>query len=151
MKEALFWTMVDKSGDCWLWLGGKSQGYGYINLGYQKLRRAHRLAWELTNGPIPNGMCVLHKCDVRNCVRPEHLFLGTRVENVKDCMNKDRVRRGENHRASKLTEDQVKEIRRLYGEGRLQKELARLFRVHIMTISDVVRGKQWKRLTGLSS
>lgn len=78
-------------GKCWLWKGALSKGYGLIKAD-QKYRYAHRLSWQLANGDIPDGLCVLHRCDVRNCVNPNHLFLGTRGDNVYDMIDKGRDR-----------------------------------------------------------
>ena len=77
--------------ECWLWEKSKSaKGYGQINSG-GTMARAHRVAWELSNGPIPKGVCVLHKCDVPICVNPSHLFLGTLKDNFDDAVAKGRI------------------------------------------------------------
>lgn len=76
---------------CWLWIGVLDRGgYGRIPIKKYKVRSAHRVAWELFNGLIPNGLFVLHKCDTRSCVNPEHLFLGTQTDNMVDCAKKGR-------------------------------------------------------------
>lgn len=87
-----FWEHVDKSGDCWLWLASAQRGtYGYVNLPGFTTTRAHRVAYELTyGGPIPGDLFVCHHCDNPPCVRPEHLFLGTRSDNANDMMRKYR-------------------------------------------------------------
>ena len=97
------WTMqrlterTDRSGDCWLWTAGTgSTGYG--KLGYRsKIIDAHRVAWMLHNGPIPDGMVIAHHCDVRRCVRPDHLFLATHAENLADMRSKRRHSSGPKH------------------------------------------------------
>lgn len=77
---------------CWIWMGPtKIDGYGRINVN-QRNCHAHRISWELYKGPIPQGMCVLHRCDTPSCVNPHHLFLGTKIENNKDRDNKKRTR-----------------------------------------------------------
>lgn len=117
--EERFWAKVDKTGECWLWRGFRNKGgYGlvyYPSLG-QKIEGAHRIAWKLINGGIPHGMCVLHHCDNPTCVRPDHLWIGTRAENNSDRDAKGRqvscrgnshysriypelLRRGDNHPA----------------------------------------------------
>lgn len=87
-----FWEKIEKTDTCWFWTAGMSDGYGRINRGVptSELVLAHRLSWELHFGSIPNGMNVLHKCDSRPCVRPDHLFLGTNVDNTKDRESKGR-------------------------------------------------------------
>lgn len=86
-----FWSKVDTSGECWRWLGSKnSHGYGDLRIGgIHKL--AHRAAWEFENGTIPSGLFVCHHCDVRDCVRPDHLFLGTNSQNMRDAWKKGRL------------------------------------------------------------
>ncbi|MGD4429391.1 HNH endonuclease signature motif containing protein, partial [Xanthomonas citri pv. citri] len=80
---------VPESG-CWLWLGAeKGNGYGNVKEG-RRNTTAHRRSWEEHNGPIPKGMHVCHKCDTRPCINPDHLFLGTRKQNMADCVAKDR-------------------------------------------------------------
>ncbi len=144
MTPDLFWRKVDKSGECWLWTGSKV-GIGYGKTHYEgKYWRAHRLSWKFTFGEIPDGLCVLHKCDNPACVRPDHLFLGTFDDNNKDMAKKgrsvkgdknprrlhperypigdehysrtqpDRLARGKNHGCAKLTDDDVREIYRTY-------------------------------------
>jgi len=90
-----FWDRVDKSGDCWLWTGNRFPA----GLGYGRFIRwpAHRIAYELTHGSIPDGLCVLHSCDNPPCVRPDHLFLGTITDNNADRDAKGRLARGDDH------------------------------------------------------
>lgn len=93
--EERFWAKVAKSDSCWNWTGSLAgSGYGYLHIGdkvERKPRTAHRVSWEIHNGPIPEGLWVLHKCDNRKCVNPEHLFIGDRVDNMRDCAAKGRV------------------------------------------------------------
>src|SRR5574343_697551 len=93
-----FFAKVTKTDACWLWTGALSEkGYGLCSASGE-LWRAHRLAWHHFNGPIPTGMHVLHRCDRPPCVNPEHLFLGTDTDNLKDCYAKGR-RKGINYSA----------------------------------------------------
>ncbi len=87
-----FWSKVDvQSGDCWNWTGALSSSNGYAAFwDGERQVVAHRFSWELRNGPIPDGLCVLHRCDNRRCVNPNHLFLGTKSDNTRDMLSKGR-------------------------------------------------------------
>lgn len=92
-----FWSKVEKTDSCWLWTGMRwTNGYGRFPNGGGQEMRAHRFAWELTYGPIPLGLFACHRCDVKLCVRPEHLFLGTHADNMADMMAKGRHAHGPN-------------------------------------------------------
>jgi hypothetical protein len=94
--EDRFWPNVQKTSGCWNWIGAEqSKGRGYGTIGKDgKTLRAHRVSWEMHNGPIPEGLIVCHKCDNPKCVRPEHLFLGTHSDNVADKVAKGRQSKG---------------------------------------------------------
>ena len=145
-----FWSKVDKRGpdDCWLWLGTKNLpndcGMVYGNFGVRSVSyRAHRFSWMLANGQIPNGLFVMHKCDVPLCVNPHHLFTGTAGDNNRDAMRKGRITKGENVNTAKLTEDQVVEI--YHSPGGFT-ELGRAYDVCATTIMKIKRGLSWKHL-----
>lgn len=90
-----FWSKVQKTDGCWLWQGATTgAGYGGFNI-KGDLIGAHRVAYELTFGPIPDGLLVCHTCDVRHCVNPAHLFLGTHTDNMQDCKTKGRTMVGD--------------------------------------------------------
>lgn len=145
-----FWSKVNvgEPNECWEWLASKGTtgGYGMFHIHY-KMWRAHHVAWVLTFGPIPVGLCVLHHCDNRTCVNPYHLFLGTNADNITDAVQKGRLARGEQVGTSKLTEVQVLAIRELYAIGKwTQEELGDMFGVSQSNISLVVRGEWWNWL-----
>ena len=97
--EIRFWSKVNKTETCWLWTASLDKaGYGYFKALNQ--RNAHRVSWAMHKGPIPNGMWVLHKCDVRNCVNPEHLFLGDQFANMADMVSKGRHNNGKTKRVA---------------------------------------------------
>lgn len=144
-----FWPKVEKRGvdQCWLWTGHVvEQGYGVIHRHGSKtsLIRSHRAAWELTYGPIPAGMLVCHKCDVRRCCNPRHLFLGTHKDNTQDMMTKGRGPTGEKQGRSKLTWDQVSTIRQRIAAGEQQTQIAKELGVSKAAISLIKLGTNWK-------
>lgn len=113
--QSRFWAKVEKSSGCWTWTGGKlSSGYGRIRMNMKRVR-AHRAAWRIAKGEIPTGMSVLHKCDNPACVNPDHLFLGTQQDNLKDMCAKGRGRSGsgpgELNGNSKVTWEQARILR----------------------------------------
>ena len=133
-----FWEKVDRGGGpaaCWTW--GAScdpKGYGQFNQGNHVCEGAHIIAWELTHGPIPAGLCVLHRCDNPPCVNPAHLFLGTIADNNADMMAKGRHARGSGHGNARLTEDGVMSARAMRREGRLYREIGAALGVSEATI-----------------
>ncbi len=144
--EERFWSQVNKTETCWLWTGTiASTGYGIISI---KNRRAgvHRVLWEHVSGkPVPVGMFVCHHCDIRACVRPDHLFLGTHQDNMADMRQKGRHHgnglAGEQHSQAKLLADDVAAIRERWAHGGIsQRELGEIYGVHQVNISRIVRG-----------
>jgi DNA-binding XRE family transcriptional regulator len=129
---------------CWLWcLTLNRDGYGLVNT-LRKTRQAHRVAYELAIGPIPDGKCVLHRCDVPPCINPSHLFLGTNAVNMADRDRKQRQARYERQWKAKLTQEAVRDIRARYDEGETQEDLAQEYGVWPTTIGYVVNGHTWK-------
>ena len=138
------YTPVPEAG-CWLWLAGVDKdGYGKVKVDRRHIR-AHRWSWELHNGPIPAGLHVCHRCDVPGCVNPSHLFLGTNVENDQDKRRKGRQYVLPLHREPKITEEAVREIRRLRGKVTIV-GLGKRFGLHHSQISRIQRGKYWAHL-----
>ena len=130
-----FLNKLDRSGECWLWKGTTDKdGYGKVMINYRSWK-ASRAAWHLLVGPIPEDMLVLHKCDVPSCCNPDHLWLGTQSENIRDMDSKGR--RGKRTPA-KLTDEQVREIRK---DARSQKTIARDYGIAQQTVSKIQLGK----------
>ena len=105
---------LNKKTKCWEWTASLANGYGQLMMIFENGNRpvvAHRVAWQLYRGSIPIGLFVLHKCDNPKCVRPAHLFLGTQKDNIHDMINKDRVSYGEKHYCTKLSFEEVENIR----------------------------------------
>lgn len=137
-----FWSKVDRSGDCWLWQSSRMpNGYGRFHLGARESHPcyAHRTAWELTHGPIPKGLSVLHHCDVRACCKPSHLFLGTQADNMQDAARKGRlhVRRP---KRQVVSDAQVAEMIALRQAGLTLVAIAARYNVSKAFVSLVARG-----------
>lgn len=154
-----FWSKVAITANpdkCWEWLFGKNEyDYGTFALSKNNPQHSvlsHRVAWALTNGEIPDGLCVCHTCDNPSCVNPKHLFLGTHKANMEDKVKKGRswkggAPNGEGNGAHKLTAEQVKYIRERYAIGDIsQRKLGVEMGVCQQLISHVVRGNIWKEL-----
>jgi len=146
---ARFLNKVDFTDTCWLWNRSLvNYGYGVYRSG-DKMVRPHRFSWEKFNGEILNGLLVCHKCDVRSCVNPNHLFLGTHKDNLQDMYKKGRRKasHGEKHYRSKLKDSQIQEIKELYSRGRTkfnQRELSEIYKIERSVISRIVNGKAYK-------
>jgi len=174
-KIARFWAKVDRNGPtpqhrpdlgaCWVWTGSKissRSGRGYGRLGYcNRLYLAHRFAWLIAGHDIPDGLCVLHKCDNPSCVRAEHLFVGTHAENMGDKVLKGRQSRGEKHSAacpkgpralgsahpnSKLTEASVRSILDQRSRGATLRSLGEQFGVSISAVWLVIKRRNWRQV-----
>lgn len=138
---------VDESTGCWLWDSCCHEyGYGLVGSPGYINKRAHRIAYELLVGPVPDGLCVCHKCDVRRCCNPDHLFVGTVAENQQDMARKGRSTWGERNPRSKLTVETVDLIRYLYASKQFnQNQLAARFGIGQAHISQIVRGQLWSK------
>lgn len=159
-----FWLFVRKEpGGCWIWIGYRNDsGYGILRIG-RKAVRAHRFSWDLhrPDTPAPDSLHVCHNCpggDRRECVNPEHLFLGTDADNLRDAAQKGRLvtgerhyakthpeklARGERHGNAKLTTEDVREIRRRVASGEMQKTLCLEFGLSKAEVSNIVNRKLW--------
>jgi hypothetical protein len=146
-----FWGKVIDVGSegCWEWIGSiVAFGYGSSwNPRLERSQPAHRVAWELTHGPIPDGIEVRHRCDNPPCVNPDHLELGTHAENMADMYQRNRAALGERLPQSKLTEPEVRAVRRIHATGGFTNaQIAEWFDVSATAIWYVVNGKTWKHL-----
>jgi hypothetical protein len=146
-----FWSKVRPGVDdaCWLWSASLNpDGYGQFRQSRLGTVTAHRFSWQVHYGPIPDGMCVCHKCDVPACVRPDHLFLGTVADNMRD---RDRKHRriapcGEIHARAKLTAERIDEARRCVADGETRASVAKRMGVGPTAISRALLGRSWKHL-----
>jgi hypothetical protein len=148
--EDKFWINVRKSESCWIWTGHvMKNGYGTITVKRAPFG-AHRFSYELHYGKIKNGLSVLHKCDVRNCVNPEHLFIGTQQDNMTDMINKRRHRTnpsiGEKSGRAKLKESDVIEIKRLIKLNLSMSSIANKYGVSPRAIRSIKDNENWKHI-----
>ena len=145
-----FWAKVQVAGpdECWVWTAAKANGYGMFRVGSKgsKTTTAHRVSYELANGPTSSDLVICHRCDNRACVNPAHLFAGTQAENIEDMVGKARQSRGERHRPSKLTEVAVREMRRKHAAGDSMKALGREFGVDAAWVSQIVNRRWWRHV-----
>jgi len=153
-KATKFWQRVDKSkgaAACWPWMGTRTKKYGYGKARDPRLKFmtvAHRMAWEYENGPIPDGLFVLHHCDNPPCCNPRHHFLGNDLDNQTDKEKKGRGNhvQGERIGSAKLTESDIRSIRRLRSEGLSQRAIGEKFGVAQAHISKILLGVWWRHV-----
>lgn len=144
---------VTESG-CWLWTGVlNNKGYGVGYFGRRRSKLAHRFSYELKFGPIKIGLFCLHKCDMPNCVNPDHLFIGDQLANVADMWAKGRAsppprNDGEKRKISKLTNAKVREYREQFAAGKSLTSLAREANVDKATMRKALRGELWRDAGG---
>jgi hypothetical protein len=133
-----FWAKVNKTDTCWIWTGATIKGYGMISKGFWKggTIQTHRASWQIHFGPITKDQIVCHKCDNPSCVRPDHLFLGTHLDNMHDKIRKNRSF----HPSKIITNDMISEIRNLSGKMS-QKEIAKIFKIHPSNVSRIINFK----------
>ena len=144
-----FWEKVNRTETCWLWIAScRTAGYGVFfvdkEVGFVS---AHRYAWMEANGPIADGLFVLHRCDVKRCVRPSHLFLGTNADNGADAAIKGLIARGSRRPTAILSEEDIAPILAAVAGGEMQKTVALRYCVSKMTISRIVNGSRWRHIT----
>lgn len=150
--EERFWKHVEKSDDCWNWTASLSNGYGQFSKGNKQITLSHRFSYEIHIGKIPDGMFICHKCDNPRCVRPDHLFLGTSSDNMKDMASKGRgvfqkhpekLKRGSEQHLAKLTNFKVFKLRRLKLAGVSFRRISMWIDLDRSTITDAIKGRTW--------
>lgn len=176
-----YWLQVEKDGPtpphcpqigpCWTWRGTRdSNGYGLFLIQRRDVRRAHRYAWELEHGQIPDGLHACHHCDNPSCVRPEHIFIGTQFDNMRDCARKGRTfaqrfpelmprgerhgfalhperrPRGERHPRHVLTDALVMALRQRFANGEQLRDISGDTKLSINTLRAAIRGATWAHL-----
>ena len=145
-----FWDNANKTRTCWVWTGCVKNQRSKLKYGcFHRSVAAHRIAYEERHGKIPKGMCVLHKCDNSLCVNPDHLFLGTAADNVRDMCNKGRnsIMKGEDHPGAKINNKTARAIRRLRASGMLLKDIAARLGISRSIAKDVSVGRSWKHIS----
>lgn len=150
-REQRLWAKIDKRdmGECWEWKGYRdAHGYGIFGKNHGILVRSHRFVYEITQGKIPDGMIVCHKCDNPPCCNPSHLFLGTPADNSRDCKLKGRARgpKGIDNASAKLTTNDVLEIRRLWSVGVKPVAIASAYSVDQSSIWNIIKHKTWRHI-----
>lgn len=143
-----FWKFVDKTDTCWLWTGTTTGGYGRFNIGSYRTHKAHRVSYVLAYGEFDQSLLVCHKCDNPQCVRPDHLFLGTHADNMSDMAVKGRhvsYNRGRPELiwSRKLSREKAAEIRARFSAGVSARELAKVYGVLPGQIRKVAKGDAW--------
>lgn len=145
-----FWSKVCKedTNECWMWIGCvNGSGYGSFKTSY-KSNMAHRFSWELVNGKIPNGLEILHKCDNRLCVNPNHMDIGTSKDNMRDMINKGRSGVGDKNSMSKYTELDVLRIKKAYKKGiSTYESVGKLFGISWGHVRQLVLCTRWKHIS----
>lgn len=140
------WKNVLKSDNgCWCWTGHTDGVYGAIRF-QGRTWKAHRLAWFLTSGPIPDKIFVCHRCDVPTCCRPDHLFLGTGFDNMADASAKGRLAVGERNGHAKLTAAEVEQIRDFVSHDYSFLEVGRAWGISKSAVDHVASRRRWKHI-----
>ena len=148
-----FWKNVRKEDDHWLWTAATDQhGYGCLMVKVQgkpkRMWKAHRVSYLLHHGHLPDGPIVLHECDQPACVKPECLFLGTQIDNIRDmdAKGRRRVGRGEHSRSHKVTDEQVREIRRRFAQGEHYLTLSNAYGISNQSMYAIVKRQTWRHV-----
>lgn len=144
-------VVIRDENQCYGWRGFSGpDGYARF-FSNKKSKMAHVFSWEMNFGPVPDGMCVCHHCDVRHCSNPLHLFIGTHKENSEDMVSKGRSAKGSKVGNAKLSENQVEEIKKLLSNGVVCNYIAKQYNVNFSTIARIRDSKTWKHVLWPSS
>lgn len=143
MRRKFYDRVVASDEDsCWLWVGAYANAYGQMPNGRRPTFYAHRASFLIHVGPIPEGMEVCHSCDNPSCVNPNHLFVGTHADNMRDMKEKGK-RRGALQARAKLTDADIPRIREMRSQGYRQEEIARHFGMSRTGIANILQGRTW--------
>lgn len=146
LEDVWKYASVRGEDECWPWVGVVlTNGYGQFYSGGKTLL-AHRAVYQLTHGDAPGNLLVCHRCDYRACVNPAHLFLGTPADNSHDMSAKGRAAAGERSGVNKVTDEDVREIRRLAAEGHRQRDIAARFDIVQGNVGMIVRRETWRHV-----
>jgi len=152
IKDRIYRSIeFDLNGGCWLWSGATNSDIGYGQISFnRKVARVHRLSWEIHYGPIPEGLHVCHRCDVPVCVNPDHLFLGTHTDNMRDKVRKGRdwCKQGEKCPTSKLKDSDIPVILERIRRGHTDSQIREDYGVTSYAIYAVRNGRTWNHITG---
>lgn len=148
-NDEKFWAKVEKTDDCWLWTGSTNYaGYGVFYPQKHRSILAHRRAYAQTYGKLSDDVCVLHKCDNPPCVNPDHLFAGTRGDNIMDMVSKGRNRhlKGIHHPHAKLNPDIVRDMRIFYDGGFSYRDIGEMLGLHHSTVARIINKETWRHV-----
>lgn len=139
-----FFSKIEKTCDCWVWKGHIHKNNGYGGFKFEgKCQGAHRVSWIIHNGAIPDRMFILHKCDNKICVNPNHLFIGTQKDNIEDKCKKGRHKYGV---TTKLNKDQVMIIRKKFEQGTSAITLSKEFKINRRTVYKIINMERWREM-----
>lgn len=143
-------TIPEPNSGCWLWAGAVSpNGYGTTRIGgrHGVTRGVHQASWMVHRGSIPAGLFVCHHCDVKVCINPDHLYLGTAAQNTQDATDRGRIKRGEERRNARLSDEIVRTIRRMSAEWASSREIGISVGVDPRHVRYVLQGRIWGHVT----